>query len=290
MLGAEDPADAIAWFRELSEIEPFRLESWDEMAQEWLIPMDFSTEDNELPAPPTPATSSSTGPHLQPCQNPEGSCIITATRFLKSLHAPSPSCVMLVGTEPDRQPQQRVSCAVDDVLSTTQKASRLLRGLVQCRCRESPQLQLLVTVICSEAVSWYRRVIATYHRGHSSAGSLDSEGDSSPRGGNERVPLHKRPFRVGEHHFEGPTEAMLIGQVVAGRLQELERIIGDAAWKTTPWSQGIMGSVVGEGPGSETLLDRVHTRRNGFLNDQLNAAKRELASSMTLSMDSTYQS
>lgn len=159
------------------------------------------------------------------------------------------------------QPQQLVegfSCAVDAVLSTTQEASRILRGIVQCRCHESPQLQLLVTVICSEAISWYRRIIATY----------DNRQDENER----PVPLQRRPFRVGEHRVEGGIEAMLMGQVVSSRLRELERVVGDVAWKTAP-----------EDGSSEMLLDRVHTRRNGFLHDQLNAARRELAASMTKS-------
>lgn len=284
MVSPEGSADAIAWFREFSDAEPFRLESLDAMAQEWSDRTPFSTENNDVPAAyATAATSSSTGPHLQPCQNPQGSCIILATSFLKSIHAHAPTCVM--GMKSDHQSQQQVYCAVDDVLSTTQRASRILRGIVQCRCHDSPQLQLLVTVICSEAIAWYRRIIATYNSGDSSATSMDGEGDNLQQE-NERVPLQRRPICIGKHHFDGHIEATLIGQVVSSRLQELERIIGDVAWKTSPWSQRIMGSVVGEdGGSSEMQLDRVHTRMNGFLNDQLNAARRELTSTMTISSD-----
>lgn len=291
MLGAEGSADAIAWFRELSDTdEPLGLESLDEiMSEEWLLdPIPFSTQDdNGLPAyPTTAATSSSTtgSAHLQqqPCQNPQGSCLIVATGFLQSIHATSPSCVMGLNSTGRSQPQQLVegsSCAVDAVLSTTQEASRILHGLVQCRCHESPQLQLLVTVICSEAISWNRRIIATYdnrgtsHRGRASSNMDLGEGDIGLQDENERlVPLQRRPFRVGEHHVEGGIEAMLMGQVVSSRLRELERVVGDVAWKTRP-----------EDGSSEMLLDRVHTRRNGFLHDQLNAARRELASSITMS-------
>jgi hypothetical protein len=270
---SEGSADTIDWFRELSDAEPSRLESLDETSLEWLERIPFSTEDNDKSAYATAPIPFSTGPHMQLCQNPQGSCITMATSFLKSIHVYSSSCVM--GIKSDRQPQQQINCTVDDVLSTTQEASRVLRGLVQCRCHDSPQLQLLVTVICSEAIFWYRRIIATYSSGHGNATNMDSARDSL-REENEQAPLQRRPFCIGKHQFEGHTEAMLVGQVVSNRLQELERIIGDVAWKTSPWSQRITG--VGEDGGTEMLPERVHTRSNGFLIDQLNAARSELAS------------
>lgn len=272
---SEGSVDTIDWFRELSDAETSNLSSLHETSLGWLDQIPFSTKDNDNPTYATKSTPLSTEPHLQLCQNPQGSCITMATGFLKSIHAHSTSCVM--GIESNHQPQQQINCTVDDVLSTTQEASRVLRGLVQCRCHNSPQLQLLVTVICSEAIFWYRRIIATYSSGHGNATNMDSERDGLQEE-NERAPLQRRPFCIGNHQFEGHQEAILIGQVLSSRLQELGSIIGDVAWKTSPWSQGTMGSGVGEDGGTEMLPERVHTRSNGFLKDQLNAARRELAS------------
>ncbi|RYP75948.1 hypothetical protein DL769_003714 [Monosporascus sp. CRB-8-3] len=248
------------------DFDPFIFENKD-MSPEWLNDI-FSTPER-LPANSVPQLTrenkripvedAATSSELESCQNPQGLCISLATGLLKSMHSGSQSCLLGEGSQ-HGQPQ---SAAVDAVLSAGQRALLTMRGLLKCPCYESPQLQLLVTVICAEIIAWYRRIIDTYrpHRNtNTDSGVLLTD----------RVEALRRSFFIGDHCLEGHLETTLICQVLSSRLQELEEFIGDTAWNT-----GRFAGLNGE-PRSCPILSAVHVRMDTFLNTQLSSVRREL--------------
>ncbi|KAK4069327.1 hypothetical protein Trihar35433_5906 [Trichoderma harzianum] len=197
----------------------------------------------------------------QHCQNQQGLCISLATGLLKSMHSNSPSCLLGVGSH-DGKPQ--VSRAVDIVLSANYEALRSMRGLLRCPCYyTSPQLQLLVTIVCAEAIAWYWRIIDTYS--HYRSTNMDS--GILPT---ERVEMSRRSFFIGGQCLESHLEAKLISQVVSSRLQELEDLIGDISWNTE------QSAAITSEPKNHPMYSAVHLRMDAFLNTQLAAVRREL--------------
>jgi hypothetical protein len=140
--------------------------------------------------------------------------------------------------------------------------------LLRCPCHDSPQLQFLVTIICAETISWYRRCISTYSR------HRETNMESGIHIREEDASLLRRPLFIGDHRLEGHMETMLISQVLCSRLQEVEDVMGDIA-RNTEQSAATMG--VDDTRSCSALLGAVHIRINYFLNNQLSAARRELA-------------
>ncbi|KAL7961202.1 hypothetical protein V8C34DRAFT_319970 [Trichoderma compactum] len=211
--------------------------------------------------PPNGENTEASSAEPQNCQNQQGLCINLATGLLKSMHSSSPSCLLGVGSH-DGKPQ--VSRAVDDVLSANYEALQSMRGLLRCPCYyTSPQLQLLVTIVCAEAIAWYWRIIDTYSHYRSTnmdCGILPTE----------RVEMSRRSFFIGDQCLESHLEAKLISQVVSSRLQELEDLIGDISWNTE------QSAAITSEPKNHPMYSAVHLRMDAFLNTQLSAVRREL--------------
>lgn len=196
----------------------------------------------------------------QSCQNPQGLCISLATGLLKSMHSSSTSCLLGMGSQ-DRQPQ--MSRAVDTVLSANYEAVLAIRGCLRCPCYTSPQLQLLVTIMCAETIAWYWRIIDTYSRYCSTdvdSGILLTE----------RVEMSRRSFFIGDQCLESHLETTLISQVISSRLQELQDLIGDISWNTEH------SAATNSEPRSHPMYSAVHIRMDTFLNTQLASVRREL--------------
>ncbi|KAL6883094.1 hypothetical protein HDV57DRAFT_495406 [Trichoderma longibrachiatum] len=214
-------------------------------------------------SPPQPKATSS---EIHKCRNPQGLCLSLATGLLKSMHSCSPSCLLGLGMGSSQQGEPPLSRAVDNVLSTNYEALRAVRGFLRCPCYESPQLQLLVTVMCAEAIAWYWRIIDTYSSRCGNSSSMDSSVQLA-----ERVEMSRRSFFIGDQCLESRLEASLIGQVVASRLQELEDLIGDISWNMEQSAAKITDEARGH-----PAYSAVHIRMDAFLNTQLAAVRREL--------------
>ncbi|PTB64860.1 hypothetical protein BBK36DRAFT_1177655 [Trichoderma citrinoviride] len=217
-----------------------------------------TAEISDIPSQPR-ATSS----EIQKCRNPQGLCLSLATGLLKSMHSCSPSCLLGLGMG-SQHGEPPLSRAVDTVLSTNYEALRAIRGFIRCPCYASPQLQLLVTVMCAEAIAWYWRIIDTYS---SRCGSTSLDGGVRLA---ERVEMSRKSFFIGDQCLESRLEATLISQVVASRLQELEDLIGDISWNTE------QSAATSSEPRGHPMYNAVHIRMDAFLNTQLAAVRREL--------------
>jgi len=137
-----------------------------------------------------------------------------------------------------------------------------MRHLLNCHCRASPQVQLLLAVIYAEVITSYRRVIGTYrHHSHATV-ILDRVTVPDAVQQAEDGSLLKRvPLLIGNHRLEDDIETMLIGHVLGKRLKEVEGLIGEIT------------QCVGQLEAARGAQTRIHS----FLAIQLSAARYELA-------------
>ncbi|KAE8138683.1 hypothetical protein BDV38DRAFT_292240 [Aspergillus pseudotamarii] len=214
----------------------------------------LTTEDNSISS--VPETSCSQEDRV--CQNPKGCCISLGTEILSSMHAGSSSCVLsMSGQGGGRQPQ--VSLAADDILSMNQSALGAIRSILKCSCYGSPQLLLIVTVICSEITAWYWHIVDIYS--HCRSSTADSAILPSSVG---QAETRRRDFFIGNHRLGRDVEAALIRQVLSGMLRELQVVVGDMACHAG------QSQAVNE-PRSDFMQSDVRARMVAFLHTQLRA-------------------
>ncbi|KAI4272452.1 MAG: hypothetical protein LQ337_005298 [Flavoplaca oasis] len=184
-----------------------------------------------------------------PCQNPQGSCIKLATRVLSSMHAGSNSCVLsMIGQDEDRQPQPLQGA--DTGLNSSQSAIAAVSSILQCSCCGAPQVLLLVNAICSKTGASYRQVVDIYSQ------------RCKP---NERkAETQRKEFFIGNHRLSQDVEAVVIRQVLVGRLRELEVVIGDID------SQARQSPAVNDSR-SNLMLSGVRARMVALLQTQVRA-------------------
>ncbi|KAL4738164.1 hypothetical protein BDV11DRAFT_190152 [Aspergillus similis] len=220
-----------------------------------------------IPMPPAEATCPQEAED-RVCQNPQGCCISLATGVLGSMHASSSLCILQVRTSDQggaggRLPQ--LSRATDAVLSINQSALRAVRSILQCSCYESPQVLLLVTVICSGIAAWYRHVINIYsHHGNS---ATDSQGAVLPPSVSSEDEAQRPGIFIGSHRLGKEVETALIRHVLSGMLHELQLVIEDLAGNA---GQSPAGRVSSEPTSrSDPVLSGVRGRMIAFLRKQL---------------------
>ncbi|KAL8879736.1 MAG: hypothetical protein Q9198_002711 [Flavoplaca austrocitrina] len=193
-----------------------------------------------------------------PCQNPQRSCIELATRVLSSMHAGSSSCVLsMIGQDEDRQPQPLRGA--DTVLNFSQSAIAAVRSILQCSCSRVPQVLLLVTAICSKTSASYRQVFDIYSQ------RRNPNASSAPLSiGESKAETQRREFFIGNHRLSQDVEAVVIRQVLLGRLRELEVVIGDID------SQARRSPAVNDSR-SDLMLSGVRARMVALLQTQVQA-------------------
>ena len=194
-----------------------------------------------------------------PCRNLQGSCIELATRVLSSMHVGSNSCLLsMIGQDEDRQPQPLLRGA-DTVLNLSQSAIVAVRSILQCSCCGAPQVLLLVTAICSKTGASYRQVVDIYSQRRKPNAS------SAPLSINEsKAETQRREFFIGNHRLSQDVEAVVIRQVLLGRLRELKVVIGDID------SQARQSPAVND-PRSDLMLSDVRARMVALLQTQIRA-------------------
>ncbi|KAK4206969.1 hypothetical protein QBC37DRAFT_434190 [Rhypophila decipiens] len=172
------------------------------------------------------------------------------------------------------------SC-VDAVLSAAQEAGRLIRSLLDCpTCRAGPQLQLLLTVAFAEVIACYRRVISTYKNMRTQKNGPQQDDE-----------LTRTPLSIGNHRIEGSIETMLVGRVIASRLEDLEALMREILLVPPAACSAVQGHKPEGGepasrisPSGSTLaalLGEMYLRRDSYLAEQLSATKRELTELLT---------
>ncbi|KAL8742436.1 MAG: hypothetical protein Q9184_008256 [Pyrenodesmia sp. 2 TL-2023] len=194
-----------------------------------------------------------------PCRNLQGSCIELATRVLNSMHAGSSSCLLsMIGEDEDRQPQPLLRGA-DTFLNLSQSAVAAVRSILQCSCCGTPQVLLLVTAICSKTGASYRQVVDIY------CPRRKPNASSAPLSINEsNAETQRRELFIGNHRLSQDVEAVVIRQVLLGRLRDLKVVIGDID------SQARQPPAVNDAR-SDLMLSGVRARMVALLQTQVRA-------------------
>lgn len=153
-------------------------------------------------------------------------CIITVTQSLRSLHIPQTSCVSRrnggsYDTNGAGSPRMSGS-----VLKANKEAGISVCHMLQCACALRPQNQLILAIICSRLIAWYRAMIhACFIDGHSSSSghSVNSAPNQGPAS-LEKV-VHQ-PVTIGDHSVDDQAMGLSIqAQVTLRELQHMQRLI-----------------------------------------------------------------
>jgi hypothetical protein len=150
-------------------------------------------------------------------------CIITATQALRSLHIRQNSCLSRrsgpsdSGSHDTSGPEQpRMS---GSVLKCNKDAGMSVCRMLQCACALRPQNQLMLAIICSKLIAWYRAMIRTcFVDRHGLDSALDE--DTSL----EKV-VHQ-PVTIGDHSVDDQALGRTFqAQVTLDELRHMQRLV-----------------------------------------------------------------
>ncbi|CAG8071538.1 unnamed protein product [Penicillium salamii] len=164
---------------------------------------------------PTPPPAAATSCYAQ--QRP--SCIVTATKSLHLLHIPEANCRSRQSGSRDNHTlngagQPRMS---GSVLKCNKDAGMSVCRMLQCTCSLRPQNQLILGIICSKLIAWYRAMIQTYF--------VDCHGlNGVPEDMSEKV-IHQL-VTIGDHSVDDQRLGLTIqAQVTLRELHHMQRLV-----------------------------------------------------------------
>ncbi|KAJ5921368.1 hypothetical protein N7466_009694 [Penicillium verhagenii] len=172
-------------------------------------------------APPQTITSSCLAENRTPC-------IITATKYLRTLHIRQPTCLFRSnqGTliqETDAPEHPRTS---GNVLKSNKEAGMSVCRMLQCACALRPQNQLLLASICSRLVVWYRAMIrASLSCRPGNLSSITGQSLMEEEPALPETVVHEA-VTIGDHTVDNPDLGWNIqSQVILGELEHLQRLV-----------------------------------------------------------------
>ncbi|KXG53528.1 uncharacterized protein PGRI_005780 [Penicillium griseofulvum] len=174
------------------------------------IPTPFQT-------PPPPTT-------LDSClaQN-QAPCIVVATQSLRSLHIPQTNCVSRRSADSHNNSGPEPPRMSGSVLKSNKDAGMSVCRMLQCTCALRPQNQLVLAIICSRLIAWYRAMIRACFVSPSSSSELNSGPDEDPSS-LEKV-VHQ-PVTIGDHSVDDQALGLTIqAQVTLGELRHMQRLV-----------------------------------------------------------------
>ncbi|KAJ5933892.1 hypothetical protein N7454_006221 [Penicillium verhagenii] len=235
--------------------------------------------DNPQPNPALAPSQTATPSCLAENRTP---CIITATKYLRTLHIRQPSCLFrsnqgtsIQGTDAPELPRTS-----GKVLKGNKEAGMSVCRMLQCACALRPQNQLLLASICSRLVVWYRAMI----RASLSCrpGNLSGITGQSFMEEEEALPetvVHEA-VTIGDHTVDNPDLGWNIqSQVILGELEHLQRLVDTLSARiqqTGHSSSTPMGLNADANVPSIRLPDIAHDRLVTHLSAEIQAVKNGL--------------
>ncbi|CAG7961821.1 unnamed protein product [Penicillium olsonii] len=229
---------------------------------------------NRIPTGPFPTShppSAATSCYAQ--QRP--SCIITATESLRSLHVQQNACQSrqsnVSHNNHDHGPEQpRMS---GSVLKCNKDAGMSVCRMLQCTCSLRPQNQLMIAIICSKLIAWYRAMIQTCFKNQQ--GLNETQEDTSL----EKV-IHQ-PVTIGDHSVDDQGLGLTIqAQVTLRELHHMQRLVETLSTRMqgTATPAPISGSIpkAGTRPQFSKIPEAAHGQLLAHLMRQVHAAKADL--------------
>ncbi|KOS44079.1 hypothetical protein ACN38_g5027 [Penicillium nordicum] len=258
------------------------LHSYDEQTRDYSALPDLSTPLFAVPdsiltpvqTPPQAAAASCHSQHRTPC-------IITATQSLRSLHVPQTSCIShrnadnhdRSGLEPPRMS--------GSVLKANKDAGMSVCRMLQCVCALRTQNQLILAIICSRLIAWYRAMIWACFMNETNRSSEHSinSGSSDARPSLEKV-AHQL-VTIGDHSIDDQALGLAIqAQVTLGELQHMQRLVETLSARmretANSYPKGMQGLGAEARFPSAGLPDTMHERLVAHLLKEVHAAKSDL--------------
>lgn len=169
-----------------------------------------------FPTPPPLAAASSCHEQNRP------SCILTATQSLRSLHVQQINChsrqndTSLDGHALNGAGQPRMS---GTVLKCNKDAGMSVCRMLQCPCALRPQNQLMLAIICSKLIAWYRAMIH--------ACFVDPRVQNGARHNDTALEkVAHQPVTIGDHFVDDQGLGLTIqAQVMLKELQHMQRLV-----------------------------------------------------------------
>ncbi|KAJ5308738.1 hypothetical protein PENANT_c013G05754 [Penicillium antarcticum] len=244
------------------------------------MPQNLSIPPFEVTEPglsPLAIPTNPTTPDLCLSQN-RALCIITATQSLRSLHIPQTNCLSRQNGS-NGQDVPKPSRMSGSVLKCNKDAGMAVCSMLQCGCSLRPQNQLLLAIICSRLISWYRAMIRTCFL--SSPSELGNNAPESDFVSPEKV-VHQ-PVTIGDHSVDDQVLGWTIqAQVTLGELRHMQRLVGTLSLRIreTPNMQpnGSLGFAADTQVPLVGLPGPAHDRLVAHLMEEVHAAKADLVS------------
>lgn len=181
---------------------------------------------------PTEATTTSEASTSAPlaaacsnhCADKPQDCMSLAINTLQSLHM-APSTCSLASNSPGRGAFS-LDPTIEHVLATNRAVLDSVSVILSCYCSLNAQLALVLTLIGSKLIAWYRAILQ----------NEDQKGDrnwlvnstlNSPGMMAERV-LHL-PVTVGKYNMEGADKGKMRAQLVLSELRHVVRLVEQLA-------------------------------------------------------------
>lgn len=157
---------------------------------------------------------------IDPCTLHKRSCMVNALKILRALHI-SPSVCLSTGATASDTSSSRPRMT-DCVLSANREAARWILDILECACSSSPQVQLVITVICSKIIAWCRAVV---RNGFEESSVMQSTRDKhNVNHGDQTERVSHQPITVGEYSIDVTLEYRIRAQVVFNELQHVEAL------------------------------------------------------------------
>ncbi|KAJ5964142.1 uncharacterized protein N7479_004018 [Penicillium vulpinum] len=227
----------------------------------------------QTPPPPTAAISCLAKHHIP--------CIITATRSLRSLHIPQTICVSRRSGSSHDSNGLELPRMSGSVLKSNKDAGMSVCRMLQCTCALRPQNQLILAIICSRLIAWYRAMIRTCFMNDRSSLSRPStkSGPNEDPASLEKV-VHQ-PVTIGDHSVDDQVLGLTIqARVTLGELQYMQRLVETLSARmqesASSYPKGMQGFGAEAGSPSIGLPGIAHDRLITHLLKEVHAARADL--------------
>ena len=186
-----------------------------------ILPNDISLPGSALSGLAAPYQSAPLAPAcLSQSPTKPQDCMHFAINILQGLHATPSTCSLAFGTPVDTS--NSPAPAIDHVITTNRSVIESLNPLFTCPCSLNAQVTLILTLIGSKIIAWYRAILKNDENSNatSSSGSCDSD---EVIVGAESV--SDCPITVGRYNLEGADKGKMRAQLVLSELRHVSGLV-----------------------------------------------------------------
>ncbi|KAI4132162.1 MAG: hypothetical protein LQ338_000828 [Usnochroma carphineum] len=188
-------------------------------------------------------------------------CMTLAINTLQSLHMAPPTCSLASGSSKNAAPL--LDPTIEHVLATNRAVLDSIGVVLSCYCSLNAQLALVLTLIGSKLIAWYRAVLR----------NEDYASASNPDMVAERV-LHL-PVTVGKYKLEGADQGKMRAQLVLSELRHVVRLVEQLAKHFGDEGPGIRAAPGEAGKIENKSVSLLCEQLQAFLKDGVQSVTKE---------------